>query len=283
MCRWIVRWSFLSQKHKVALCVVAVIGAMASPLIPMYDFETFFYPALVEMAHFRSPYTVPGFYNPPWAIVPLLPLGWMPMHVAKQLFFVAMFLAFLYVPLKLGLPWWGLLGFMVSPPVIACLWFGNLEWLVLLALVVPGTIAPILLSLIKPQVGLGVTISSMLKGDAIVSLLCVICLVLFSFVMFGDWANWGTALQGATDDHVNLTLWPAGLLVGVPLMGMGLHKQSTALVLAAMPFLSPYVLFYSWVGPVLGFLMILGGCDVKVDQREREIAESRRDRSFQGF
>lgn len=250
----------MSSVHRFdiwAFAAIALVGALASLWLPLYDFEMFFYPAIVEAAHLRDPYTVEGFYNPPWTLIPFLPLGWMDLQAAKTFFFAGMLVCFLLVPYKLGLKWWAILLFVLSPPVLACLWIGNLEWVVLLGLIVPAPFST-LLYLVKPQVGIGLALLTLVekKGRPLTMLLVA---VLVGIWCVPGWTTRSIEMWGAIDSRINWSIWPLGLLLGIPALAVGLFARKRDLCLAVGPLLSPYVLMYSMSGMVLGSIQILGG------------------------
>lgn len=231
---------------------VFVVGALLSAFtaVTLDDFRDYFYPALVEMARGRSPYTVQGLYTPPWGLLPLVPLGWLPYPAAKALFLGLCFVGIVYVPIRLRFPWWAFALYLLSPPVLYCLIFGNLDWVPLLALFVSPFPVGVLLAMVKPQVGIGILLFWLVTHEqrdyalAWLILACILSLLVYP-ACFDQWLVVG---ERALASGINIRLWPVGLLLGIPLVGLGIRLKKPLMALAAGPFLSPYTLIYSYCG-----------------------------------
>jgi len=241
------------KRSLLTMAVVGILYALASPFVLLWDFQVFFYPAFVELAHGRTPYTVPGVYNAPWGLLPFAPLGFLPYPVAKALFVALMAIGIYSVPIMLGFPKWATFLYLCSPPVLFCLWFGNLDWVPLLGLLVAPFPFGVLLAMVKPHVGIGLVLFWMVtrKDRALVAAWTLACVAL-SLLFFGDWPR---AFFTAMPRQVfvkNVSLWPFGIVGGVLLLGLAVKWRKPVLALASSPFFSPYVLFYSYSGTMLG-------------------------------
>lgn len=47
-------------------------------MFTLKDSRTYFFPATREVLAGRSPYSIEGFTNPPWAVLPLIPMVILP-------------------------------------------------------------------------------------------------------------------------------------------------------------------------------------------------------------
>lgn len=145
---------------------------------------------------------------------------------------------------------------LLSSPVFWLLHQGQLEWLVLLALLLPPRWG-VFLAIIKSQVGLGLLIFWFVEAWRVRQLWGVLSrfgplavAMLASFALFGFWPERARFLAG---DQVgwNDNIWPACLLIGVPLIVTSVLFRKLKLALAAGPYLSPYAFAGSYVGVIM--------------------------------
>jgi hypothetical protein len=134
---------------------LALVTVAAAVLPPGVDWQQTFAPSSQDLVRGQSPYGH-GFYNPPWALVPLLPFAADEVTGRAALFLLALLVVSLVVvqlggsPVSLGLV-------LISPPVVHSLLNANLEWLALAGLLLPPRWG-LFLVVIKPQVGAGVAV-----------------------------------------------------------------------------------------------------------------------------
>jgi hypothetical protein len=122
------------------------------------DWPTFFRPAVLLMIQGRSPYEANiGFYNPPWALLPLIPIALLPFQLGRLALFLISLGAFAYGARKLTSNLISILLLLTSAPVGFCLLGGNIDWLLMLAFVTPAPFS-LILAAIKPQIGGGIAI-----------------------------------------------------------------------------------------------------------------------------
>jgi hypothetical protein len=163
---------FYSHRKSIAAGIVIlsaalIIGAAILIFLPYgIDWSMYFRPAARAMLSGESPYAVQGFYNPPWALVPLLPLALLPESLGRALLFLISFGSMFFIIRRLGAR--GLVGvtaFLVSLPVAFGLFNGNIDWLVMLGFLLPPRVGMLFVCL-KPQVGAAVIFSGVLKPSA---------------------------------------------------------------------------------------------------------------------
>lgn len=229
-------------------------------MIWFVDILRFFLPAAREMLAGRSPYTVHGFYNPPWALLPFIPLTWLPEYWAVGIHFFISLAVLLLVAWRLSGDRWTAMLFLLAPPVLYSLASGTLEWLVLLGFLLPPRWG-MLCFVIKPQVGVGAAIYSVVmawqagRWRGLVDLLAPLAVLLaLSFALYGLWplqADTGWVVQGTW----NVALGPWVASVGVWILLHGIKKRQITTAAAASPFFSGYVGAHSWT---VGWLLLLG-------------------------
>jgi hypothetical protein len=201
----------------------------------------------------RNPYVGQAFMNPPWVLIPLLPFALLPERVGRAALVVVSLGTLGYTAHRLGLSPSFAAVWLLSPPVLASLYAGNLEWLVLAGMILPHWLGITLLAL-KPQVGGGIILlwaieAYMANGWHAVARLLAPTAALFalSFLAFGAWPAYceRPANPGAA-------AFPLSLLVGLPLLWLAIRRRDERLALAATPYLSPYAMLHSWSGMLLG-------------------------------
>jgi len=253
------RRSYIPAFCALSMTVYLVATWIAPALPRAVDWETVFYPATRAVWATGSPY-VQGFLNPPWAILPLLGCGLAPAPVGRALLFLMSLAAFAYLAIRLGGTPVTTGLFLLSPPVMHCLLNGNIDWLVLLGLLVPPQWG-LFLVILKPQMGLGVAIywawDAWRQGrwKQLYHTLAPVGLALsMSFVVYGPWP---LTLIGQPDKPWNASLWPLLIPVGLVLLVRALRSEGDTgrdYALAAGPCLAPYIMFHSYVGLLVPLL-----------------------------
>lgn len=212
------------------------------------DLEQSFLPATKLLLSGKSPYNAP-FYNPPWALLPVIPFTLLPLKVARAAFATVTLLIYFYIARKLGASIVAAVAFVISPPVIISVIYGSLDWLVLLGLILPPSLG-VLLLITKPQVGVGAVLYRLVKAKHWHKrwdiLLPTIILTLLSLLIYGLWPlNTMHAETDSTTVGFNTTAWWT-VPIGVYLLARGIRDEDISLAIAASPFFSPHVTIYSW-------------------------------------
>jgi hypothetical protein len=118
----------------IPLCIGVVCIFIITMLFPPKgdDWLIFFKPATLALLGGQSPFTVDGYYTPPWLLVFLLPFSLLPEKLGVSFLFLTALGVYIFVGLKSGANPLTLLLFIFSPPVIYDLLLLNINWLVLL-------------------------------------------------------------------------------------------------------------------------------------------------------
>lgn len=230
---------------------MVVFSFIAAPFVPPgRDWSIAFRPAAWEMIYLRSPFNVPGFFNPPWTAVALIPFAIFPEQVGRVLMILTGLIAYAYVGYKLGGSRPAILAVLLSPLVMHTMLNGNMDWLSLLGLVMPPQIGLFFVTM-KPQLGIAVVIYWLVESwwtggyKRTIQVFWPITLVtLLSFLLYGFWP-WRARVE--VDLWWNTSLWPMSLPVGLALMVAALRKWDIRYAMGASPCFAPYILFHSWV------------------------------------
>lgn len=246
----------------LALIVAAflmLVFPLAKILPPGVDWHLAYRPAALAVLEGRSPYSVEGFFNAPWAILVHLPFALFPEEIGRAALFLIGCGAYGLVAYRFGATPLALTAFMVSPPVLHGLLNSNIDWLALLGFIMPPQLG-LFFVVIKPQVGIGVMLfwlyQSWKEGGwrQVVRVFSPISiLLLISFMMFGLWP---LRFQQEVSLWWNASLWPISIPVGLVLMVSSIRFKDMRYAIPAGPCLSPYVLLHSWVGALLPLLSL---------------------------
>lgn len=234
-----------------AILSVAAVWAVSRVWEPGPDWTTF-YEASHYLADGRSPYLQQAFANPPWALIPALPLALLlPKQLGGSAWLVLSFAAFGLVAYRLGAKPLGFGLFLAAPTTAHCLLNGNIDWLPLLGFTLAPQIGlPIVL--IKPQIGLGIAIFWVVEAyreGGIRQVLRIVypaaALYLVSFVVFGLWmTSYDVVFRNSIE--WNASFFPYTIPLGLGLIAMGIYRRRAIWTYGAGPCLSPYVLFHVW-------------------------------------
>lgn len=149
-----------SGRSRVILLVVMVLillVAMVIYLPPAVDWQDAYRPAAMSLLAGGSPYEVSGYFNPPWALLPLLPIAVLPQPLGRALAVMVALVAYAYVAYRLGADRKTMLVFLLSPPVLHGLLNGSLDWLGALGFVMNPQLG-LFFVMIKPQLGIAVAV-----------------------------------------------------------------------------------------------------------------------------
>ena len=186
------------------------------------------------------------FFAAPWSMWMLNPLAFLSERTAQVIvFFLALTIYFLIV--RKGNRW-SMLFILLSPPVIADLIAGNIEWMAMMCLIVPERLS-VIFALIKPQSTIGFIIAKTLHGN--ISILYGTLAMLISILPCNFWFLHYRDTLSLTQGY-NISLWPMGIPIGVALLASAWQEKRSGI--EASPFLSPYCLTQTWTGPLLMLL-----------------------------
>lgn len=239
------------------LFALLLIGVMSVCLPQGVDWHLAFRPAALELASGRSPYRVEGFFNPPWALLPLVPIALLPENLGRAILTLAGILCFAFTAWRLGGQPLSTALFLLSPPVLHCLLNANIDWLAVLGFVLPPQIGLFFVTA-KPQVGIMAVIywlaNAWRKGGMreVTRVFGPLLLATAaSLVLFGPWP-----LRAGQEVSLwwNASLWPMSIPVGLVLLVAALRTRRIEFAMGASPCLSPYVLLHSWSGALIALV-----------------------------
>ncbi len=255
-----------TQKYifAIAICVSFIALTLAVYLFSIQentselqsiDWRINFRPAALEMLHGRTPYAIPGVYNPPWAILIFTPLALLPLNVGAALMFTINLFTYGFVAYKLGAKPLALIAFVLSPLVLDNGYFGNFDWLIALGFILPPQLG-LFLVLAKPQIGIGVVIYWLAQAwragklKAVIRTFApVIIAFLLSFLIYGFWP----ALSfNHAEDPANWSMWPMAVPIGVGLLVYAIRRRRFGSAISSSPFLTPFLSRQSWAIAILG-------------------------------
>jgi hypothetical protein len=244
------RWPILKLIALATLSAAALAALMNTSIIPnMVDWRQGYRLYALTALGGQSPYSTGNFYNPPWALLPALPLALLPEKIGGALWFALGFVGFAVAGHRLGAGPVSLVALLLSPFVILNQLNGNIDWLPLLGFTLPPPVG-LFLILIKPQMGLGLAVywaAEALQRRAFLRTVAPVALVFaLSLALYGAWPLQTGRVVQVAQAH-NTSLWPWGAGVGLALLALALKQRAPRWAMASGPFLSPYLLLHSWV------------------------------------
>jgi len=206
------------------------------------------YPAGKAILTLDNPYlAAPHFYNPPWMLILLAPIGLLPMQIGRWIWMLLGMVGYFVAFQRLNFSKFSTVILFMSPFVYFDLGIGNYEWLILL-----GTTLPIVygswVAFLKPQMSIWWIALQVKQGKLIAVLPVVLLGILFITGLF--------ALPSRGDMPWSRDIFPYGIPVGLFLLYIAFKKEDSLIALAAAPFLSPYVAMQSWIFAFLPFARI---------------------------
>lgn len=210
------------------------------------DWCTVFQPAVQWILAGGNPYVIPGLYNPPWALAPLVPVAW----VDGWVDFVLTFFVIAAVAWKLKASPLAIACVLLSIPGLYALTSGNVEWLAVLGFVVTVPWVGILLLLTKPQMGIVAAAFLAFKAwrdrRLAATLLPLAVVVIISTLALGAW--WSNALTYNQTAAVNSAIpFPFGVPVGAWLAFKTWRENDVHYAIAASPFFFPTITPQCWL------------------------------------
>lgn len=238
----------------LAVALPAVVWLGAERLPAGVDWSDTFYPAVRAVLAGHSPYdAVPSFFMAPWALIPMLPLAWLPPAFGRAFMLLIGLSLYAFVAHRLsGGRTWSVIVFLLSPLVIDGLYNGNVDYLPILGFVLPPQIG-LFFVVLKPHIGLGVALFWLWEAwhegglrKIFVVFAPVSAALLVSFALFGLWPLRFSGLLSVSSAW-NSSLWPMSLPVGLALLAAAGRTHNIKPAMAAAPCLSPYLVMHSWV------------------------------------
>ncbi len=223
-------------------------------------------PATIRLFSGETLYQGCGF-NPPWTYILLGPIALLPPALGAVVMFVLSYMIYTFVLLRMGAKPLMIVAFLICPfPLINAL-NGNIDFLPLLGFILPPWLGLFFLS-IKPQIGAGLALFYIFeawhkgKWNAVIKLITPITVAfLLSFAIFGFYP---LKLINMPSDPYNSSLFPSGLLIGLPLLVYALKTRQKLLSIAATPLLAPYINIHSYAIFLFAFLPYEAGFYIAV-------------------
>lgn len=206
------------------------------------DFEIFYRAAQALLAGI-SPYTVPGFYNPAWALLPFIPLTLFPINIARVIYPALVIPAFILALRRFRLrPRYVLLVSILSSLLWINILWANVDWLVLLGATLPPPVG-IWLVMAKPQVGIGVVLFWLLRRASRRWYIFapVGIALLLNYALLGL-----PTVSVAVYNPTPASAFPFGIPIAAWLIWRALKKADIAYAVPMSAFLSPYYSIVSW-------------------------------------
>jgi hypothetical protein len=201
--------------------------------------------------HWRNPYEIPTFTSPPW-IMFLLPHAWLPIAWGNAINLLLNISLIVAIVIRYKGGWLLMLLIFTSPPFLDLVRTNNVDWIAMLALIVPAMWGlPILAS--KPQALGGVSIIWWKSGTQKIRLLIPLIAIISVSILI--WGLWPLQLKPVHKSAWNFAPWPILLPLGLYMLYRAYKSDNAFLAAAATPFVVPYLAPYSIAG-----LMAFTGC-----------------------
>jgi hypothetical protein len=224
------------------------------------DWKGAFQKASLELLSGRSPYNIGCYFNPPWALLPLLPIALLSPALGSAVMYVLNFFLYLFVVWKLKINVWLIIPFIFFSGMLINSSNGNIDGFVALGFILPPQIGLFFISS-KPQIGMAVAIFWLIESwrdggvqKTLKVFLPIVIALVVSFLVFGFWISNG--LNGTDGNPWNTSIWPRGIPVGVILLAVSIWKREIKFAIAASPFFAPYLTIHSWAFVWLGLLSL---------------------------
>jgi hypothetical protein len=223
------------------------------------DWKSAFRRACLELLGGKSPYNISLFYNPPWTLLPFLPIALLSPALGSAVMYVLNLLAYSFVVLRLKMNFWLIIPFTILSGIMLNSQFGNIEGILALGFILPPQVG-LFFVLAKPQMGAAVAVFWLIEAlrdgggrKALKIFSPVIGAYLLSFLIFGFWI--GNSMR-VTNVAWNSSIWPWGILIGLILTALAIWKRELKFAIAASPFFTPYLVLHTWAVVWLGLLSL---------------------------
>jgi len=193
------------------------------------------------------------FYNPPWILIPLLPLAQLPPipGLLANALVSTVSLVVITRSLKMGI--WETFLVLISPMHLQSLVYGNPEWIPLLGVLMPPPLA-LVLYMTKPQATFGLVLLLLVnewkrgRWRALgVTVAPTLILALVSVML------WGLPPVPGPNNPGLRSIFPYSLIVGLPALALALRSSDRRLASFVGPFVSPYVTFHGYLPALFAF------------------------------
>ncbi len=218
-------------------------------LLPLLFVLSRYYPLGIDWSftyhqaaeNWRDPFVIHTFTNPPWVLV-LVPHAWLPVQWGNAINLLLNVTLLMIIIRRYRGGWQTMLLVFTSAPFFDLMRTNNVDWIPLLALLLPPMWGlPVLV--IKPH-SLGAIALIWWKRErfGVRMLLPTIVIGLVSLAIWGLWP-----LQGGLPENVswNFAPFPFFVPVGVYMLYRAYQDDNEVLAAASTPLLTPYIAPYS--------------------------------------
>lgn len=255
-------WRFVISPQLLWMCAIAVVMSLfwwqvalalrGNEQFLVWDDQKVTF--LRGLSYIDSPYTIPGFVNPPWTLIILAPLNVIGFDIAILLQIIMYFVLLALLLRKFG---GGVLAAIVvftsplAPDAVINL---NIDWIVIVGLLIPQAwSAPLLLA--KPQNALGY-IMSFKRQIFAWWIIGALITTLISLLVWGWWVpDWLTQLE-VSPVTWTINLAPRALMGDTPAQIAGFllaiyafRRRDPVLGIFSGLFFVPYIASYSMLMP----------------------------------
>jgi hypothetical protein len=193
------------------------------------------------------------FFNPPWILIPILPLAVLPPLTGLLLNALVSIAVMLFVCRRLELTPWEFFWVAISPMHLQSMIYGNVEWIPLAGLLCPAPLA-LLFFATKPQSTIGLILVLLLrewKKGRFRSVAIAVAPTAACFLV--SWALWGFPLVPGPDNPGLRSLFPYSLIIGIPVLILALRTLKDRIAAFVGPFVSPYITFHGYLPALFPF------------------------------
>lgn len=223
------------------------------------DWKGAFRKASIELLKGNSPYHDTFFFNPPWTLLPLLPIALLSPALGSAVMYVLNFFCYLFVALKLRTNILLVIIFVLFSGMMLNSNNGNIEGILALGFILPPQIG-LFFVLAKPQMGIAVAVFWAVESwrtggiEKVIRVFLPVGLAyLISFLIFGIYIETSTELA---DVWWNASIFPKGIPIGLILLVIAIWKREIKFAIAASPFFAPYLTAHTWAIVWLGLLSL---------------------------
>jgi hypothetical protein len=210
----------------------------------MNDWDKTYIAGVIAFLTGRDPYSSTQlFASPPWSLFVLTPFFWVPPQLAMIFPLLALFYLSVRQKKKYLLPIVGL-----SFPFIACSVYGNVDWIVMIGVVIGGPFGTIL-DTVKPQAGIFAVVAELAKRNTNESrlklLLPLAVLVLLTVPLLASWWHWMFIIGDMNDGIRNFSLFPFTIPLGLAGLYLTWRRKDPLWGVVASLSFSPYFYIHS--------------------------------------
>lgn len=254
------RFSFMTKiltaKRLILIILFFTIAILIYFFVPVqYHWKNIFRPATLAFISGRSPYSIDLFFNPPWALIPLIPFALLSEKLGNALIATVTVFVYGYASQKFGAKWWSMILFVLLPQNLYSVFNVNLEWLVVLGFLLPPKIGIIFL-LIKPQAGLPLALWWVISAWQQGGIKQINRIIIPSLLLTIGWILiYGlNGIRYTSLIENGWSFWPFSLPIGLVLLVASIRRRNSRLSILSAPMLAPYTAGHVWPLALYGLL-----------------------------